>query len=477
MVARIRQLHYADAARSAGVVAAAAAFGGLSVVRPVLAAACAAAAAGVALLVRYARTIAARWAWWLVVACLAGALALDYGFANVGLSAPGAKLPVADLALLLLVLYALRDPSFRIPWSAPLLFACGLAAVATVRLAIDFPVWGQPAVRDYTMAVELGFLLVGAWSLHRFGLERWVRSVAWVFVLILPYLLLYPWRRDLLELGPTVGIQHPVPLLGTYWGAGTAAAAGLLFFALLRPLGRASYLVAAAFLPVVVMFQARGLYLALPAAIAGVWLLARGPAFVRARRGLVRVMAVGAVAVVLAFVFAPEGRVGQVTPGFVADHVGTVFGAAGPAEGSIDHRVAFAEDTLDRVRSVDRGWLVGVGLGPDLAADFTGAHGTAVRKPHNDYLEVFARLGAVGFVCFAGFVLTSLLLVVRAARRASGLEAAFLWWALGLAVVFFSISGTQPLLAYPHGTIPLFTVLGAALVLARSVGARPRGTP
>ena len=39
---------------------------------------------------------------------------------------------------------------------------------------------------------------------------------------------------------------------------------------------------------------------------------------------------------------------------------------------------------------------------------------------------------------------------------------------LANSVVYLFISATQPLLAYPYGTIPLFGILGAGLALART---------
>jgi O-antigen ligase len=112
-----------------------------------------------------------------------------------------------------------------------------------------------------------------------------------------------------------------------------------------------------------------------------------------------------------------------------------------------------------------QGWLVGVGLGPDLIRSVPGTN-SQLRKPHNDYLEVFARLGVPALIAFVGMLFTATFGVLRAARRARGEAAGLLWWIFAVVVVFLLIAATQPLLAFPYGTIPLFTLLGAGLALA-----------
>jgi hypothetical protein len=249
-----------------------------------------------------------------------------------------------------------------------------------------------------------------------------------------------------------------VPLLGSFSGVSTAAAAGFFFFALIRPFGRLSYVLAAGFLAELAVFQQRGIYLAIPVAAILVWALAGSSG--RARTGLAAAFATGVIALALFLPLAPEGRLGPVSPWFTVSQLRTLQGGAGPGSGSYQARVTWFHQVVDEVRARGtEGWLGGVGLGPDLIGN------SHLRKPHNDYLEVFGRLGLPALLIFVGMLLTAVNAVRVAARRADSETSRFLWWIFAVAVVFILIAATQPLLAFPYGTIPLFSLLGAGLAL------------
>jgi O-antigen ligase len=410
--------------------------------------------------------------WWdLLIFGLAGALIIDYGFANVGLS-PGVPIPLATLLLGLIVVGAAFGRFLFVPRSLPFLLAIAFVFLASLRLAVDLPIWGRAALRDFTLPLELGFLFAGYWAVQRYGVERFVNSLRWVFVGALGYFALYPWRAELAAEGPVVGLQHSVPLLGNYWGAGTAGAAALFFFALVRPFGRVSYLIAASFLPVLLLVQARGIYIAVPAV--SVFVLVAGlRAPGRVGRGLATTAAVGVIGLALVLAHGPEGRLGQVTPQFLTAHLATLWGRDGPSAGSVEHRKQWVSSVLKEVREQRLGWATGLGLGPDLTSGFEGKSGTLVRKPHNDYLEIFARLGLPALLLFCGVLVTAWVRVLRAARRLPSAEAGFLWWVVATAALYMLIAATQPLLFYSYGTMPLFVALGAGLAL---VDRAARGT-
>ena len=166
---------------------------------------------------------------------------------------------------------------------------------------------------------------------------------------------------------------------------------------------------------------------------------------------------------------APEGRLGPATPDFAAQQLQTLRGQSGPNSSTFDQRRQWFHDVLQIVGVESHGWLTGVGLGPDLAGGFRSASGAEVRKPHNDYLEIFARLGLPALLVFAAFLFSALIQVAKSARLATGTEARFLSWVLGTATVYLLIAATQPLLAFPYGTIPLFMTLGAGLSLVRNM--------
>ena len=403
--------------------------------------------------------------WWdLFLVALGGSLVLAYGFANIGLSG-SAPVPLADVLLLVLFLWAATTKTFRWPTTTPFVLGTVFVGIACARLFFDVPVWGKDAFRDFTVAFEVVCLPIGYWALRTYGLERWVNALKWIFTFGLVYFAFEPVADRVAALGPTVGLQRPVPLLGSYAGAETAAAAGMFFFAIVRPFGRLSYVLAAGFLAELAVFQLRGLYLAVPAAIVLVFMLA-GKGAGRARGGLAATLATSVIVLALLLPLAPQGRLGPVSPWFTVSQLRTLQGRAGPGSGSYQDRVTWFHGVVREVKSKGlEGWTVGVGLGPDLVGEVQGT-ASALRKPHDDYLEIFARLGLPALIVFAWMLLSSVITVVKAARRSNEVEAQFLWWIFATCVVYLLIAATQPTFAFVYGTIPVFSLLGAGLALA-----------
>jgi O-Antigen ligase len=405
--------------------------------------------------------------WWDMLVFLFGAnLILTYGFANVGLGG-AVPLPLTDVVVALLVIRALATGR---PASARLVFAlAGLYFIwATIRLSIDYSVWHGNALRDYTIAVEIGSIFVGYWAVRRYGLAR-LHALRWVMLVAVLYLFLYPVRGTIEAISPTVGLQQNVPLFGTYNGAGLGAAAALLFFMILAPFGKMSYVLAGIALAYLVLIQSRGLYVAVAVALFIIGLMS--PKRFRIRGRLVAGLVFAVAATLIIFSLAPTGRLGRATPQFVLSQIGTLLGRSGTGSGSIQTRQAFYRDTVAALNVHPYRWVIGVGLGPDLSGGFH-ASAVAVRKPHDDYLEALGRLGVLGFTFLVGVIALSFVSVLRAARRANGNEGRFLWWITAIALVYMVVAATQPTLAYAYGTIPLFTLLGVGLALAEQVQSR-----
>jgi O-antigen ligase len=415
--------------------------------------------------------------WWdLLVLVVAGVYLLDYGFANVGV--PGqVPIPIVDLVALLLMIRAATRPGFRWPESLPFVLAAAFVGLTVVRLSVDLPHFGVLAIRDATLGFELAYLFIGYWAIKEYGLPRVARMLSVIFVVGLAYVSLYPFRDAISSASPLVGLQRPVPLFGTYAGAGIVVTAAFFYFALVRPFGARSYVLAAAALPLLAMLQSRGLYIAVPMAMALVWTLGRKRAGTQVRKGLALSVAVGVVVLAVFFPFAPEGRLGKVSPSFIVAQIQTLSGREGPSSGTITVREEWFSKVMDRVSETPLGWAFGVGLGPDLASGVKTRQvegqedAVLVRKPHDDYLEMFARYGLLGLALFVGMLGTAFLRVIRGARVAEGLEGGFLWFAVAQTVVLALIAAAQPLLAFPYGTIPLFLVLGVALAVVERPGA------
>jgi len=401
---------------------------------------------------------------WAFFVALGGSMVLGYGFANVP-AAPGLNIPLVDMLLVgafgALVLTGARWPAPR----APFVLAALLFGWATIRLVIDFPTWGFFAWRDYTTYVELSALFVGYWLMERIGLDRWIRALSWVFVAVVVYGLLLFKSSIFSTFNIVVGLQQPVLLLG--YVSGVASVSAFFFFALVRPFGRRSPLLAALAIAPVFVFQSRGLYVALPLTVLLLVMIeiagARTP---RLRR---IAMASGLTIVAAAVVFAahPAGRFGKTSPGLVGEQLSTLLGGRGVGAGSLNHRLIWLTATTDRVTAQPYAIFTGLGLGPDLTSGFS-TDKILVRKPHDDYLEMFARLGLPALLVFLSLIGVSMRAVAAASRRLpTQRERYFQIWLLANTIVYLFIAATQPLLAYPFGTIPLFAALGAGLCAGR----------
>jgi O-antigen ligase len=404
-------------------------------------------------------------------ALVAGAMVLAYGFANLGLQLGPVPIPLTEMLLLPLAVAALADRRFRLPTRVlkPLLFFLGFVAL---RLAVDFPTYGSFAVRDATTAVEALTLLVGYRAVARYGIEPWIRVIRLTSYAVFVYATLFPWRATLTGISPTVGLQRDVPMFGSFQGVEPAVAACTLFFAVYSRGIRRAALVAWG-LALLGLLQFRGVYILLPFVF-----LALGWALRRPLKVLFVALAslvIGA-AILSALAGAGiEGRVGPLSSNFFEEHVVTVFGESGPHAGSIRDRVDWAKKTFEYVERSPRYVIFGVGLGPDLTFGFLKNNKVLVRKPHDDYLEIFARTGVIGFAVWLWLLATALRPVIRTARGPRSPNGTFCAWIFAASLIYLGISATQPLLAFPYGTVPLFFLLGMGIAAGRAT--QPAPTP
>jgi len=400
-----------------------------------------------------------------VLALLGGAMVLGYGFANLGVQAGVTPLPLTEILLLPLVSIALLDTNSRPP--APIAVPVALfLSVILIRLAVDYATYGRLAIRDATTGFEVLTLFVGYRALVRDGIAQWITRLRVILFLVLAYATLYPWAAELARLSPTVGLQRQVPLLGSFEGDGPAVAAAMLFF-LTYSRGVRRVLLVGWALAIMAVFQSRGLYLVVPAAlfILG-WGLKRP---FRVIMGTVASLALGIVLLSLLASAGIQGRVGPLSPSFFASSAATLLGKEGPAAGTLVDRKEWARETIAYVERSPRYVLFGVGLGPDLTFGFLKDSSTLVRKPHDDYLEIFARIGLVGLAIFLWLLISSLTPIVRVVRAGTHMEAQLCAWILATASVYLGIAATQPLLAFPYGSVPLFFLLGMGAATYRSV--------
>lgn len=409
---------------------------------------------------------------------LGALLVFGYGFANVGVRVGQLPLPLAELVLLcLLGLIGRHQRQLPARIAVPLLVFLTFVAA---RLIADYPVWGNAAIRDATLAVDSLALVVG-FALVQLGLtQSFISLLKRISIATLIYGSLFPWRERLADFGPTVGLQQEVPLLGSMSGIGVAVGGAFIFFAVFCR-GPQRIILMAWALAVVALLQARGLYLAIPLALT----VMRMVGGLASRRILYR----GGTALLICLVgllsLSPldlDGRLGQLSPSFYLSHVATLFGTEGPGAGSLAHRLAMTEGALQEFRRTPVTIIFGAGLGPDLAAGFSADGPTLVRKPHNDFLEILVRLGLLGAGVFLWLLFALMRPIVRCARHAvaEGTAPILCTWVLGVATLYLLIASTQPLLAYPFGAIPLFLFLGigcgVAFLVSGSKAALASGT-
>jgi hypothetical protein len=396
-----------------------------------------------------------------------GPLVLGYGFANLGV-AGSVPIPLAEILLVPLVIKAIIDrPStlnqrFLRPLALLWLFTL-------CRLVIDLPTWGIDALRDATIIFESAAIFVGYWAGRSAEPEYWIGRLKWIFLAVFFYASLYPWRAILLEHSPVVGLQRDVPLLGSMAGVDFAVAAGLMFFACHGSGWRRILLIVWGAV-LLAVFQARSLYIIVPAAalVAG-WLLRKNTRLVVASL-LIAPIALLAVDGLRASGI--QGRIGPLEPSFYGEQLGTILGSEGAGAGSRADRLDWMSDTIERVTSSTTNTLFGLGFGPDLALGFRDAGEGAVRKPHNDLLEIFGRMGLVGLLLFLMLLARLVLPLIPAARR--GRSAPLFAFILATATIYLMGAAVQPLLAFPYGAIPLFFLLGLGFGHRQAGHTRPR---
>jgi hypothetical protein len=393
---------------------------------------------------------------------LIGVLVLwSNGANNVPL--PFTPAPLVDVVLgALLVVTATRwwtvaaDQPVRII----LIALIALSTIVAVRLPFDMSRFGTLAPRDALFALEAWTLLLGIWIARIMGPDRVVRAITILFTVSLAWFALYPWQYRIADLGPSFGIQYDTPLL-VFTSASFAAGWAMWWFALRR--GALAYAGIAAASLAVLLTQSRGFYLsfALTAVVAIVIAVIHRHRGIRSEslrihQALLRITAMGALGLVLLWILPPipGGRIDEVSPGFIWEQIQTLTGADGPGAGSIDDRVLWIERTWSKVHSEAHGPLIGIGLGENLA-EFASVDGRPVRTPHNDFLEIYARLGLAGLLPLLVIWGTVFRQAWRGQRN-GGPSA----WLLPMTILAAVVSLTQPFLMFAYGGLVFWGLAG-----------------
>jgi O-antigen ligase len=397
---------------------------------------------------------------WERVAWLAlgGLLTLSYGFNNVQVPVPGLPVPLVDVLLVALLLGSRKHwTGFAQNAGREITGAlCLLLALGLFRLTIDVPRHGALALRDALFVLEAFGLLLGVAMAQRLSREACERIVRALFMLATGWLALYPVRDAIQAASPVVGVQKAVPLL-SFTSAGIVAALALLWFLdESSPRFRVFTVVAVG---VVLLAQMRGVYLAIPIALVVRGLLGRAKRGTSAGVVLGRAIAPALVMLAIFSVVPLPGRLGVAGPELVVEQLSTLRGEKGAGSGSLEAREEWWPRVIERVQREPAGQVIGVGFGPDLLAGYEGPDGSKIRKPHNDFLEIWARTGWLGlavWLLLLGRIVRALLCVARAGDRIA-------IWALSMQPVFVIVALSQPLFAFAYGGLVYFVLCGLAL--------------
>jgi hypothetical protein len=406
----------------------------------------------------------------LTMLLVGGAMAMGYGWANLGIPGP-IPIPLTEILLFPLVGIAVLNPRTRIDKKTLIPLAL-FGLLVAVRLLFDYPVWHIYAVRDTTEAVEASILLVGYRAVVRDGIEFWIKNMRYLAAIVLAWGTVYPMFPSLTTAtGPTVGLQRPTSLLDPTGVKFSVIAAALYFVVFSRGWIR-QLAVLGLVTGLLGVYQARTLFILLPVSI-----LVLGWATHRLGKSFAFLMAALLLGIGVIMWAQTRGVVGgnhqQTSLSYTTAELGTLAGKQGPHSATIAARSGFLREDLRFVFKSPFTAIVGVGLGPDLTfGQYVGNQGQLVRNPHNDYLEQLTRLGILGFSLWMAVLFRLIVPIAKAARRGQGSAERFCAWILASCVVYLGVAGAQPLLSFPYGAIPLFFLLGMGAAAAKQVKAK-----
>jgi len=345
----------------------------------------------------------------LVLSVLALYLLLNYGFMLIGMPLGNGRFPIGELFLLLFFVttrHSVTLPLFVqqflfLPYFFWLILGLGSAFLAV-------PNYGFWALRDATPVIESLFLYVGfVYAMQQESVKKLFELLPKFLILVVLYGFLFPWREILQGYAPklTAAAGHQVPIFFCFTNTGIIlllAAVYLLLFE--SSLGHFRYWFAGAvFVYAIFFFQSRTVYLQVFAILVILFWKRRSAL----GWGLMAAIITTFISVVLidyANVKIP-GRLGyEISADFLREHFMAIYGQGkiDSAVGGVHLRLSWWREIYDRLTESLATLSFGLGYGIHLTK-FKIAHGVIVREPHNSFISLVARLGLVGFTCFALF--------------------------------------------------------------------------
>ncbi len=374
----------------------------------------------------------------------------SYGFNNIPLIRP---LPLVDALAWFAVLSSLplwwKLTKFPLVKKFLVLLTL-LTVVAIIRIIIDTPKYGLLAPRDALFVFELWTIFPAMLLGYKYGEKKVEKLIGILFIISTFWFLLYPLREFIIAISPIVGIQRPVPLF-TFTTAGFLSIPAFFWF--LNRKGLLGILGTSATLIIILMVQSRGVYTAFFLSLILSFLIR--PALIKKLKYLV-ISGIIVFSFVLILGNAITGRLG-LGIGFntIIEQLATLIGREGPGAGSFQFRLIAWLSLINQVLNNPLGPFIGLGLGKDLFLDFMVGPDVYVRKPHNDFLEIWARFGIVGLLPWLGILMLSFKTSLnRTIKNPDNL------WVLALQITLLVTAIGQPAMAFAYITIVWVSLTG-----------------
>ena len=403
-------------------------------------------------------------------------IVLNQGFMQLRIP-PGGGAPIGELVLLIALCtinHMKVMPQFVrsvFIWPLILWWVLGIT-----RVVIAFPEHGFWAIRDAAHVIESLYLYVGfAMAIRTDQTERFFRWLPKILLIVGFYALLYPLREELAEYSPTLAAAagEARTLFFRFQSVSLTALIAVAYLLIFQPKKEGFWviLVAAILTGLVAMlFQSRTVYLQI-FALAMVLSITHGRAF--RRGGIVICLLIGALIALPEMGIEFKGRLGKpVDINFVLNHIMAIAGISGEGtEGAASGnslRAFWWGQIWREVTSNTQRLLFGIGYGEPLVNFQVGD--VVVREPHNSYISIGARIGAVGLAAFLLITLNLLYIWHRAYR-----ECGRIGWKVGqnrLLVLFlyflftYIVATNQDTFEKPYHSIPFYFMWGVTVAFS-----------
>lgn len=424
----------------------------------------------------------------LALSMILGQVIFNYGFTNIVVGGGGIKFTLAELGVLIALLFLLPK-TYVVLKQIPAFWVCMIALIVPplIHLYPGIKMYGMSALRDILSVVDLIYFLAGL-SVAACGLMmgRWLHWRArfiriWMIAGVL-YGCLAPFAAELQAVSPAFqSYQQTIPVVGWMLTASVNALAAIsAWYAIPWAYPQAKWLryplvafIMIGTLVAVGLTQSRNLYgmvLLLPFVLA---YFGYRKAFTATAAGVV--ILVAALGLLEVFNVKVTGRISELTLSAAVDRFLSVSGKHGDEAGAhgVNQRLDWWASSLDKWSATPETVVLGVGYGPPLtnfrAPGGDYGEGVVVREPHNSYISSLSRGGVVYFALWMYVILVPLVAAAKGARLRMPLDAnghyrGVAAWCFIIMLMLLAQSLSEPHFETPSFAAMYYFVAGFALV-------------